>query len=230
MFSRMLRPMLAFPTEINGSEFGGRAVPAVLPAPERELPDEAPADKSLIARLHKLKPRTPDEKRLVQTMISELAAIELGANQLIDSIDGERNEELDAALEEVRAQGRHQQKVISKLEANRQRLEFEFHAARSEQEAALNQLSSLETTRVSRWASKEDRASLGQKIAKVKARVRTANEQLVVATSAHNQAADAVAEAHEVMGRISNRELVLRGQLSGQVYYDPETALPIVPR
>ncbi len=230
MFTKLMQPMMSYPkpfqSEVEGSSFAGSAV-AIAPSGDGDVEQEmhAPAS-TIISRLERVKPTTPE----IQTMIDNLRAIEFAANQVIAAYETERREELDAALEEVRKEGRAQQKIIDTLEADRQQLEFQFHAARNHAENCRDQLSDLRTTKVSRWTSEADRQALRTKIAKAQAAVREANEQMARASGEHNRAADALAEAHEVMGKISNRELVVRGERSGQVYYDPETALPVLPR
>ncbi len=163
-------------------------------------------------------------------MVADLMAIELAANELLATLDGERREELENSLEEVRKCGREQQQVINKLESDRQQLQFQFHSADRYAKNCREQLDDLRMQRVSRWASKADRDGLGKKIAKAQNAVQEANAELVRATAQHNSAAEDVRMATQRMGEISNAEIRLRGELSGKVYYDPTTALPVLLR
>ena len=218
--------------EFRGEDFGGRAGPAVLPPPPElpEMPLENEIESgSLIGRLQKLKPRTPEEKKLIRMMVADLTAIEIAANELVADITNERNEELEEALEKVRSEGRSQQKIIDALELDLRQKEIAFHSARHDAEWFLTVLNDLRWTKVSRWASKGEREALKRAITKAEVTVRAANEEVAKAGNEHNQAAEAVSEAHQVMAKIANREISLRGQLSGGVFYDPETALPHPP-
>ena len=97
-------------------------------------------------------------------------------------------------------------------------------------ESCRDELNSLHTTRISRWASNEDRQELQKKIVLTEEAVKQANEGLVKATSAHNDAAADVQAAQKRLGEISDAEIRLRGELSGKMYKDPETGLPIFPQ
>jgi len=228
MFKRMMRPMVSFQTEIHGSEFAGSAV-GIAPSIDFEPEMHEPESSSLVLRLQRVKPKTPEMRQHIQTLISDLTAIELASLELLAAIDGERREELENDLEEVRRRGREQQTIIDALEADRQQKEFQFHSARNYAESCRDELTSLQTVRVSRWASKADRQALAKKIAKAKDAVRQANEDMARASNAHNEAANDVGLAQARMGAISDCEIKLRGELSGKPYRDPETALLVVP-
>jgi chromosome segregation ATPase len=215
--------------EVDGEHFAGSAV-AIAPYGDFETePEIAAPTHDLLTRLANLPLEDRKAKEQRDELRAALYATIMEVQEFINEVIASRNAILENQLEEIRTRGRAQQKILNGLEQDRQEKEFQFHSARVHADNCLMQLKDLRTTRMSRWASKADRAALGKKITAAELDVREANSECVKATDTHNSAAEDVAAASQRMGEISNFEIRLRGELSGKVFKDPETGLPILP-
>src|SRR6185437_8790957 len=102
--------------EVDGDTFAGTAIGIEDVETEAEI---TMPETSLVSRLQRIKPKTPAMREHIAMMVADLMAIELAANELLSSLEGERREELKSQLEEIRRRGRQQQAVINKLESHR---------------------------------------------------------------------------------------------------------------
>ena len=230
MFKRMLRPMLSFQSEINGSDFAGAAV-EIAPrgefADEREIATPLP---DLLTRLSNWPCETREQRQRRDEVRSVLCVATQEAEAFINAAIQSRNEIIEAQLEEVRKKGRAQQKMVNRLESERLRKEAAFHSANQDWKWLQDELADLRATRLSRWASKEDKQERDKKIKSAEEALKQSVIELKEAAEGQNEAAAALGEAVKVMAQISEQESRLRSQLEGRVYFDPETMLPIPPQ
>ena len=215
--------------EVSGDRFAGTSV-VIAPGGDFDNEQEIAPAHDLLTRLANLPLEERKQKQQRDKLRSALYAATMEAQAFVDAVVESRNKALKLQLEEIRSRGRQQEAVISKLESNRQALEFEFHSARNHAQNCRDVLADLHNTRFSRWASEEDRKALAKKISAAEVALREANEDYARAQAAHNEAANDVGSAQARMGEISDTEIRLRGELSGKVYRDPQTALPVVPQ
>jgi chromosome segregation ATPase len=213
--------------EVRGDEFAGHAI--ALGESEAE-PETSPALENLLTRLRNLPMEDSKQREKRNDLVGTLQAAIMEAEAFLTTAIQERNGVLEEQLEEVRKQGRAQQKVVARLDADLAAKHHNFHKARENAKWRFEELKDVKSRRLSKWASREDRDQLQQEIRQAEVILKQANAEAVKATNARNEAAEIFGQAEKKMAEIEAHESRLRGELSGRIYYDPETALPIQPR
>jgi hypothetical protein len=212
--------------EVRGEDFAGHAI--AIGESESEPEIASPTD--LLTRLRNLPIEDSKQREQRDDLVGILQAATMEGEAFLAEAIQKRNAILEEQLEEVRKQGRAQQKVVARLDADLSAKHHKFHEARENAKWRFEELKDVKSRQLSKWASREDRDQLQQEIRQAEVILKQANAEAVKATNARNEAAEIFGQAEKKMAAIEAHESRLRGELSGKVYYDPETALPIQPR
>jgi hypothetical protein len=194
--------------------------------PELELATPTP---DTLTRLGNLPVADGEQRERRDDLRITLQAALKDAEEFIAEVMQEYNEKLEEQLEEVRKAGRAQMEVIRKLNDVVFRSRHSLREATAARDNARDHLNTLETTKVPRWASREDREKHHKAIEAAKSLVRQANSDRLKANQAYNAAEEDLGKAQEQMTAISTAEIRLRGELSGKQFLDPDLGLTVKP-
>jgi chromosome segregation ATPase len=209
----------------------GMVAPVAQPPPIPTVPDQRSnlTEESLYDQLVNLPVETEKDRQMRSELLGPLFEAETAALEFIEAVRTKRLANLETTLEDFRDAGREQQAKVNAMEESRQQLQMAFANLLGKKESLMSALHELSDAPISRWASKSQRAAREQKIEAGKERVRKINAEIAEATTEHNAAAQALEPERARMKEISDAEIRCRGELSGQVYRDPSTMLPIFP-
>lgn len=226
MFTKFMTRNM-FPHLTDNAPFGGSVVPVETRDPAVEIIERTPP--SLQQRLLAVPIADPKLRQRRQTLVSELAAATMQAEDFLEEITTQRHAALENELEEIRAQGRQQLAVVEQLQIEHERAVMNVRNLREESENLGEQVKNLRRAPISKWASKETRAARQKKIVKLQEQLNALVRDIVVAGQQQQAAWHELGEAREVMNEISNAEARIRGQLSGKPYTDPEYGMVVSP-
>lgn len=218
------------PLGMSFPESFGRVAPVAQPLPIPTVPDQGRStEESAYEQLVNLRVETEGDKQSRSELLGPLWEAETAALEFIEAVRTKRLANLETTLEEIRDAGREQQAKLAAAEQESQQLQVEVMNLRGKSESLIGDLQELADAPLNRWASKAERKSRDQKIATAQEKVRLINSEIAQATTEHNQAAQELEPLRAEMKKISDAEIRIRGELSGQVYRDPSTMLPIFP-